>query len=321
VRTSSFSNPSSRYGLAALAAVLLNFPGVIGCYNPTLKGTFKCNPEYDKAYQCPSGTTCMAGFCVKNGTTLDGGVDKQVDAKVDVSVDMSTPDAKVDASADGPPIDTAPMCITPVEGCTPDTTKMCDPACQTGCGCQQKCSVNTKGTLTCNAPAAGRPRGLLEACEPLFPGALNQTDICAPGLVCLADGCGARCYQFCKADKDCPSSVCSKDAGGGQKVCDVPNATCDPVKAGGADGCGSSMDTLVCYVSSTVKDRTFCDCPFEAGAANSPCTLSRDCFAGLACVASQCRQVCNLTKGSTDCAPGQTCYKLNGSDKYGYCNL
>jgi hypothetical protein len=287
---------------------------------------FRCNSkDYDPPFDCPEGTSCMGGWCVKNGATLDAGVDKPIDAKVDGSVDMSVAETRVDTGADVTPIDTAPMCITPVAGCTPDTTKMCDPTCQTGCACQQKCSVNTKGMLTCNAPAAGRPRGLLEACEPLFPGALNQTDLCAPGLVCMADGCGSmtgRCYQFCKTDQDCPSSVCSRDVGGGQKVCDVPNVACNPVRAGMSDGCGTSNDTLVCYVSSTVKDRTFCDCPLDAGLANTPCTLSRDCVPGLACVASQCRQVCKLVNGtSTDCAAGQTCYKLNGSDQYGYCTI
>ena len=42
---------------------------------------------------------------------------------------------------------------------------MCDPYCQTGCGCQEKCSVNTAGALTCNPPAAGQQRTLMQPCQ------------------------------------------------------------------------------------------------------------------------------------------------------------
>jgi len=184
--------------------------------------------------------------------------------------------------------------------------------------------VNSKGAATCNDPVVGRPRGLLEACNIALAGTAGQTDDCMPGLVCIPDNCNpsGRCFQFCKADKDCPASTCSLDAGGGFKVCDIPQTACNPVKAGTSDGCGSMTDTLVCYVSATVTDRTFCDCPFPqgAGSPNSACTKSHDCFPGLACVASFCRQVCGVANGNADCPSAQTCLKLNGSTKIGFCN-
>src|SRR5262249_29943923 len=127
-----------------------------------------------------------------------------------------------------------PVCNMPVQGCTADTSKGCDPVCQKGCtGCLQKCSVTASGAPTCNNPLATRPRMLGEACNISSLNLPAQTDDCSPGLVCLNDACNARCYKFCKTDMDCPNSTCTKDAGGGVKVCDVQAVTCNPIKTNG----------------------------------------------------------------------------------------
>jgi hypothetical protein len=208
-------------------------------------------------------------------------------------------------------------------GCTSAAGK-CDPVCQSGCGCHEKCSANTAGTLTCNVPLDSRPRAIGEVCDIASSGLAAQTDNCAPGLVCFGDACGARCYRFCKTDNDCPMSTCTRDAGGGVKICDVQATACNPINNKMPTGCPG--DAQGCYLSSTVTDRTVCDCPFKAQPINGTCVLSRDCLPGLACVdvngsgsGGLCRPVCGLVAGANDPCPG-SCMALKGSKKYGYCN-
>ena len=202
---------------------------------------------------------------------------------------------------------------------------MCDPVCQTGCGCHEKCLSNTVGTLTCSVPIAGRPRVVGEGCNPFAPGSATQSDDCMPGLVCVPDGCGNRCYKYCKTDGDCPMSTCTRDAGGGVKICDVPNVACNPITNNGMpDGCGTSSDSLTCWLSQSGTDQTFCDCPgvFSVGRPNTACTATRDCFPGLVCVGSnmmQCQKACSLTNNSADCEGG-TCTAIGNNTKFGFCN-
>jgi hypothetical protein len=315
-------------GPAALAAgaVLLVGLFVGGCYNPTIKGTFKCNPEY-KAGQgdCPEGYHCSAGLCVKG----DAGIDLVPETKPEAHPETSP----LEVAPEVPPVDTMPdtgACYSPVAGCTGDSGKKCDPVCQTGCGCHEKCSANGMGTLTCNMPLASRPRALGESCDISSLNAAAQTDNCAPGLVCLNDACGTRCYHFCKTDADCPMSSCTRDTGTvpeppgpptGIKVCDVQLTTCNPINNGQPSGCGA--DVQGCYLLTTGTDRTVCDCPFQAGGTNSSCSISRDCFPGLVCVDvngtgnALCRPVCGV--GANNCMGGM-CTPLKGSTKFGYCN-
>jgi hypothetical protein len=310
--------------------VALAFVSGAGCYSPTIGDKFKCNFQYEPgAGQCPDGFHCDGVLCVsgpeKTGTGGSGGNDGSVDKAappLDAPVEMTT-----DVPSESPPAEVAPdeppMCIMPVAGCVQDTSKLCDPVCQKGCSCTQKCSANSAGTYTCNAPLNLRPKALGEGCNPSSTGTTAQTDDCAPGLVCLTDGCGNRCYKFCKSDNDCSLATCAFNAGGGVKVCNVPAATCNPVSNGMASGCPGN--TQVCYLDPTTTDRTFCNCPVGAGMANSSCTLPTDCFPGLVCVDANgtgnsiCRPVCDLANGSSDCL-GQTCMPVKSSKKFGFCN-
>ena len=144
-----------------------------------------------------------------------------------------------------------------------------------------------------------------------------------PGLVCLQDACSNHCFRFCKTDADCPSSTCTRNAGGGIKVCDVQSVTCNPVKNNGMPS-GCPADAQACFVVPNGTDTTLCDCP-GAGPANSQCTFSRDCFPGLVCVdvggtgSAICRPACSLAAGATDC-PGTTCTAIKGSKKFGFCS-
>ena len=125
------------------------------------------------------------------------------------------------------------VCLTPVSNCT--TTYVdggaCDPVCNVGCGsCDKKCSVNSAGARTCNAPV-GTLAGLMKSClvTQTSGNPSTQTDNCGPGQVCLEPStCGAQCYQFCRNDLDCPSQNCGRDLGNGLKACDVPLVNCDP---------------------------------------------------------------------------------------------
>jgi hypothetical protein len=318
VRSSIFSRPSD---LAAAFVVALAAFAVAGCYNPSIKsGGFKCNTEYMPQNSCPEGFQCSAGRCVKAGTKVDAGVDQSSESKPEVSPDVAPDLQPTETGTDTGPGDMQIACNMPVMGCTADPGK-CDPVCQTGCGCHEKCSANALGTLTCNVPLATRARGLGESCDISSLKAASQTDNCAPGLVCFTDSCGARCYQFCKTDADCPMSTCTRDAGGGVKICDVQATTCNPVKNNGQPtGCPAVVQG--CYLSATLGDRTVCDCEFMAGGTNASCTIPRDCFPGLTCVgpvgSSVCRPACTL--GSTDCGPLSTCTMLNGGKKFGFCN-
>jgi hypothetical protein len=317
-----FPSPWRARGWAVLAASLAAAAmlGGAGCYNPSIAtGSFKCNTGYKAGSgDCPDGFHCSDGFCIKGTPTL---VEPQPDVAPEAQPDVAAetkPDVTPDLLSEPAP------CNLPVTGCAPASSGKCDPVCQTGCtGCHEKCASNTAGTLTCNVPLDTRARGLGENCDIASKDQAAQTDNCAPGLVCLDDACGSRCYHYCKSDADCPMSTCTHDAGGGIKTCDVQAVTCNPIKNMMPTDC--PLAAQGCYLSSTVTDRTVCDCPFQAGGTNSSCSISRDCFPGLVCVDvtgtgnSLCRPVCSVAPGASDC-PGGTCMSLRNSTKYGFCN-
>ena len=99
-------------------------------------------------------------------------------------------------------------------------------------------------------------------------------------------------------------------------------------------GCGAAGGGMACYISSARPARTICDCPFGATPSNGPCTRSRDCIRGLACVdrggpTPVCLQVCRLSDmGVTDCPSHTTgsCRQYFGAPAgttmnttYGFC--
>jgi hypothetical protein len=305
--SSTSSRPAAVHGAlpAALVAVLIG--GGLACYTPTvLDGGYRCGSGV-KA--CPDGFTCDTATmtCRQIGGGGDAGASDR----------PSGSDGRSDAGGDAACVPPPPLC-TPQQG-----TALCDPVCQDGCGCNQKCSSNTAGTLTCNMPLALGTRAVGQSCDIQAPGTTQQTDSCAAGLVCVADSCqGQSCYRFCVTDQDCPNSTCSRDAGGGVKICDVPFVTCDPLPGQPSDCPATGQG---CYLSSTMADRTLCtSCPGGV-VANAGCTLSRDCLPGLVCVDAtnindfRCRRVCSLQGGGGGCNNGLTCRSVGGSRMYGYC--
>jgi len=260
---------------------------------------------------------------VRERAVLEGGnraagrrsVRRQDEAAGEAAVDKVP-----EAATEKPP---PPCTIKPVSGCTPAAGK-CDPLCQSGCdGCHQKCSVNTKGALTCNEPVGTGSSQEGDSCDPVSVDSDQQTDACAPGLVCVDRSCKNECAKLCRVDADCPGSTCSRDYAPGFKVCDVKAADCNPVKALGPTKCPGTAQG--CYLSPNVMDRTVCDCPFNAVGEGKTCKFSRDCLPGLACVDAtgttdlRCYIVCSLVGSTSGCPGAQTCHTFNGNAKYGYC--
>jgi hypothetical protein len=296
----------SAHVLAVRAALLGLVLASAGCFRPKiLTGGFSCGP----GDACPDGLMCdvSQNLCVT--TIKDAGAGGSGGTGGSAGKSGQGGSAGMDAGVRdmGPP---DRPCLDPIASCQRSDAGMCDPVCNTGCGqCFQKCSVNTNGDLTCNAPSPGPPSavGVFGQCAQMSAGP-SQTDNCAPGEFCLASGeCGSRCYQLCRTDNDCPNNAsCSRDAGGGNKFCDAPPAGCDPVKGAALSqtysGCVGGPNTFDCYLSATNLTTTICDCEFSGGRYLDDCVHSRDCFAGLVCYdpsggtapSAKCYPVCRL---------------------------
>jgi hypothetical protein len=296
-------------GLFALAA--------LACYRPTVSdGTLHCNPNPSNGRTCPEGFNCETdGLCWKAGH--DAGSD--VPAEHSDGADGMEADAGADADA-------GPACFDPLPGCSSSDAGACDPFCRTGCGgCRDKCTVaDGDGGIpqyAC-APVLGNPIGLFGLCDP-------SRDNCGPGLVCLPDNCGARCYAFCRGDGDCNGGSCARMGPGGLSVCDVAFAdACNPVP-GSLANCPTMSQG--CYISFNRPAHTLCDCP-GGGHEGDYCTGSRSCLFGSLCVdatgmgTAQCRRVCKLANNSQDCPAQTTCRMYYGNSPlntpnatYGFC--
>jgi len=288
--------------LAAGAVVLT----LGSCYRPNiLPGGFGCA---EAGKPCPDGFACDPSTltCVLPSMIGDAAADRPVDAAADRITDGSTDSSEV-------------ACFMPL--CASGVSSGCDPVCQTGCACQQKCSANTKGVVACSAPLPGPRRLNTDNCQISAAGTSAQTDDCAPGLVCVADHCANHCYRFCRIDADCTNATCTGDAGGGVKICSVPFTTCNPV---GATATGCAGGAQGCYLSSTMVDKLFCDCPTGSVAKNQTCATTLECLPGLVCVDAlgttdlRCLEVCSIGNTCTTCSTGRFKAYL-GSATYGYC--
>jgi hypothetical protein len=304
--------------LAAVAGALVALSSA-GCYKPHVKsGGFLCNaglvPDCPEGFQCdmPSNT------CIIKGAPVDAAVEHP-EVKPDGAVDHAEA-GPIDVASDVPPV-----CLKPVDGCTSDPANTkCDPLCQTGCGCHEKCSVNWKGLLTCNQQSGALARHEGQSCSPVSDSTLSQTYDCDPGLVCWNEPCGSLCARFCRSDADCPGSVCARTLAGGFKACDFPASDCNPVSALGDMKCPVTDEG--CYLSATIPDRTVCDCPNLSQKNGEPCNTSRDCLPGLVCadplggIVLLCHPACSLTMTPSGCPGAQMCHSFKGTTKFGVCN-
>jgi hypothetical protein len=300
----------------AIFAVLATASSVAGCYKPSVvDGKLLCPTN-----ACPDGFSCVEGHCWQGGivSPSDGGGADDMGLPVDMS-------------------ETEVSCAQPL--CTPATPPDgCDPVCQTGCGCREKCSISSAGKPVC-VPIMGPPRTVGQTCSISNYNAPGQDDNCAPGLVCLRPGgqgtSNGYCFTLCGSEADCPNSRCiprpvapaiENMPPPTASVCDVPyNVTpCDPIAGTGCIG-----DRKVCYLETpdpvTNASRTVCEYVSGAFGNNQSCDWSRDCFAGFVCPENDggadrrgvgfCLRPCDMAHG---CVSGTGSCQPYGST-YGYC--
>lgn len=311
------------------------FSQVGGCYNPTIAdGKLKCSDTTPPS--CPDGFRCNQGLCFKEGGGTGGAPAGGSGGTGGAGTGGTAGTGGVGGTGGG----TGGMCTmpAPLAGCVaPDAgvggAGGCDFACQSGCGCNEKCSAIDDKHYVCQPI-----RGNVQAQDPCVittdPVSQEKSDNCAPGLVCLSDGgTTARCFPLCPSGD---SSYCSQfgpqvgplcngrkvSVGDsvGLHVCDVPFFPCVP---GGSDpSCGN------CYLSEPLSgvDRTVCEPWAMPGGENAPCFSSVDCISGnFYCPQNladsrfhKCTRICSLP--SLPCKlPLERCVPIGSS--YGYCVL
>jgi hypothetical protein len=335
--------PSAR--VLAVRAALLGIVLASGaCFRPKIpSGGFKCDAT-PGAKSCPDDFVCVGGLCVTQAT--DAGTDVAKGGSGGMGGKGGTGGGggqPVDAHPDVP----CPPAVALATCSNPTDAGLCDPVCNVGCSdCHTKCSVDSDGVLTCNPPYNnGSTPGVQGVCDQNRTGA-DQQDNCAPGQICMNAECGARCKQFCRANSDCNSgsttASCSRDAGAGLTVCDVPYADCDPVSGAATSATNSGCTQAIqgCYLSANTL-RTLCDCSFKSALEGKSCGRSRDCVAGLVCydptggvTGTTCIRVCRLPADGGTLHPGELacpgaspgvsrCMPFLNADAnalYGYCN-
>jgi hypothetical protein len=323
--------------VVALASVAL----LVSCYNPQIEdGSLGCSDTF----ACPAGFKCNQsdGRCYKSGsippsggtggTGGAGGAGGTGGRGGAGGGGMGGGGMGGAGGTGGADMCTAPMGVYgPFTGCTPKIDSTCDPVCQAGCKCGERCKLEG-GSPTCRAQAAPFA-GPYEACNPD-----PKLDTCRPGLICLQENdarpaCAAHCYKHCRADGDCTMGAkCSIEIQFGAmtspaRVCSPPPEACTPW---GAARCGMPgqrpYPTFACYVMSNMyPDVTICDC---AGTAKpgDPCMFEHDCEPGSECVVFQmartCRRVCAVgatTALTGGCPVGMACNTFPNSTKWGYC--
>ncbi len=299
---------SHRWSLVALLIA-------IGCYNPKFDdGLLLCSA----ASECPAGYQCGSDkACYKTGAAplikADAG-HLPGDAGT-----VSDPDGGVAACTDP-----TPGCVAPK-----DLGGKCDPVCQSGCKCREKCFYEG-ATPTCG-PAKLPVKNAGEVCD-------TASDTCRPGAVCLEElrtECGAHCYHYCRVDADCGDkarcigAVTASDGSTVYKICSpLIEALCLPFGKADCPGAGRSLPTFGCYVLSALHpDLSVCDC---AGTkpAGSVCANEHECVPGTECIKlgaqATCRKICTLNGVvAGPCPSGTTCTPFApggvNSIRYGYC--
>jgi len=297
---------------AGLARLIVCVAGLLSaCYSPDIKsGALRCAD--DQARSCPDGFYCdgTGGHCWKKSDTPVGG-----------GGGLGGGGGRGGAGgASGCTDRVRPSCAgTPLM-----SGDLCDPFCQSGpCSCGQKCSfssTNQSTNFTACVPNAGTKK----------EGELCNADLddCAPGLLCQREACAAgvaRCYRFCRANTDCAPVACvlslstSTGTSPSFRLCDNPEADCNPVKQ---TGCPTG---LACLAKSS--NSFFCACPSATPKAEgAPCNLVSECAPGFLCQALNGPPTCQrLCRDANDCpradggAP-RTCSATLGASALGFCS-
>jgi hypothetical protein len=285
----------------ALSSLLLGLLMTAGCYNPSIgEGAFLCGP----GGSCPDGFRCDGTRCYKNKPAGDAGEDTG-----------GCKSQELECSA------------------ASGSTGGCDPVCQSGCACGEKCTNSGSGNRC--APIGLPVRGFYDSCDP-------SGDRCRPGAACLPEfqeRCGAHCYRFCRVDSDCGEVArCTGEAQDDNgnllyKVCSakIEQPGCNPTGPNPACSPSTTPDrpasAFGCYILSHLHpDETVCECSglLPEGAA---CAREYQCAPGNECLKvgaeTKCRKLCTL-EGSgilppTVCPVGQRCNAFAGARKFGFC--
>jgi hypothetical protein len=306
--------------LVALASGAL----AAGCYNPKIDdGTFSCGPNG----LCPDGFSCQSGRCFK-GAAPGGGTGGTGGNQGGTGGTMAMGSGGVSGTQ-------CPICTA----MTPPPAGWCDPICQAGCPCGQKCVPGTSDAPRAVCVDAKEPS------TPYFAACAADNDTCKAGSVCLTDRddhpeCGAHCFRLCdKRDADCgPNARCLDeiDVRGTEVkygLCSSELDECNPVvlPARCMRGEGRPAGVFACYVLSLKEpDLTVCEC---AGRRTDgmTCRSMHDCAPGFECItkdgASVCRQLCTpdtsvvLPALRVVCKNPLTphCTKFANGTRFGYC--
>lgn len=303
--------------LLALGGLLLGL-GAGGCYKPGIgEGDLICGP----GGACPSGFKCLTdNRCYRNLSTPVTGGDAAVEVKPGGTPDLA-------AGGDGAACFRGLACSSPGPA-----GPMCDPVCQTGCGCDQKCGV--PGTPPICMPLPAKPADLYEACGGPAGDNCRAGSICSPET---AEACGRHCYRACRADDDCgPAARCTDqffDSMGvvQTKLCSTRIEGCNPTginaECNNAAARNRPFPTFGCYLLDAGKDdATVCDCAgtLDLGQA---CEARHSCRIGLECLPDaandrRCRRLCTLPGAAVRpvvCAGTQVCRPLGPGTLYGAC--
>jgi hypothetical protein len=300
-----------------------------GCYNPTIAdGKLQCSP---KTPSCPDGFHCVQDRCFKDGGT--GGAPSGGSGGTGTGGTAGTGGAGGTGGTG-----TGGMCLkpAPLPGCSAQggaSGGTCDIACQTGCGCNEKCSALDDNTHVCQ-PIRGNVQEQENCVISTDPGSQQKSDNCAPGLVCLTDGgITARCFALCSDTSPCTSSVCSQrfllgtHSSNGTTptitVCGGPLSDCDPLGPKNPVVCGN------CVLQEPVSgiSRTACEPWIGEVRGGQPCFTSADCLDGsFYCPQNKagknfhlCSPICKLQ--SPVCPAGNSCFSIDGGGAYGFCAI
>jgi hypothetical protein len=280
-----------------------------------------CNQMTDEApagLECSPGQICAGGHCgcppSRSGGCADGGESPFTDG----------------GSNDDAACTNATGQYGPFPACQPELHGACDPVCQSGCGCNERCRIDG-GVVVCRKEGPN----FLEMYDSCVP----ANDQCRPGSICLQEAvdhpaCGAHCYRHCRGDSDCsPGSKCTIDiqfgtTGTDSKVCAPPPDPCNPFGPARCARTDRPYPTFGCYLmSSSHPDIPICDC---AGTIKTgdPCTFEHECEPGAECVllgaARLCRRVCKVgvmgLPVAGACPLGLNCTAFPGGSAFGYCH-
>lgn len=239
----------------------------------------------------------LAGACDGASDGMVGNADATV---LGDDLDGDTDDGDPEVALTPPDIEAGE-----VSGPDPDVADgPCDPVARTGCPEDATCTyIALADPDPVCAPAGTAPYG--EAC--------SADDPCAAGICLALNDAAALCYRFCAAPEEgsaeaeagetgCPDAAACLALDNAQyRICEIPGvyATCDlldPVQCPADQGCYR--------IASEVEPVCL---PSGSALVGDPCDTANGCVAGLACVDTLCRPLCDIT-AATPCADeGASC--------------